>query len=106
RVLGGGPGLLRRGGFLLLAEDGVIPLGEMLGLGQADAHDAHEWSLPRKRTVSSPARARPVSPGLEGYSNDAETKSTQGEATRRRPPGSPARPTSGRPGNKRAAGIT
>src|SRR5205823_10224133 len=27
--------------FLLLAEDGLVTLGEVLGLGQADADDAH-----------------------------------------------------------------
>src|SRR5262245_19359491 len=46
------PGRLRLGGRLrllalgrlLLAEDGVVALGELLGLGEADANDAHEWS--------------------------------------------------------------
>src|SRR5262245_54187438 len=41
----GGLGL-RRFLFLLLAEDGLVTLGEVLGLGQADADDTHGTTSP------------------------------------------------------------
>src|SRR5262245_42464462 len=50
--------LLGRGGLLLATEDGVVALAEVLGLGEADADNAHEWSSLNVVSPRSPATDR------------------------------------------------
>src|SRR5205823_8571067 len=62
-LLVGGLGLLLVLFFLLLAEDGLVALGEMLGLSQADADDTHGITSPtdpetNRRFAAGPPRQR------------------------------------------------
>jgi hypothetical protein len=57
-LLGGGFGLLAFAGFLF-AEDGLIALGEFLGLGEADTNDTHENYPPYWCEIILGRRIRP-----------------------------------------------
>src|SRR5437868_14489238 len=71
---GGRSGLLGLG-RLLLAEDQVVALGEVLGLPQADAHDAHERiSLAHAAQTADLASIRNVPAGKQGAGRSEERR--------------------------------